>query len=267
MNDLTDRVSHFDFGKNWENYSNLISQERVELAQQSVERLIPDVHHKSFLDIGSGSGLFSLAALKLGAARVHAIDIDEDSIRTTQKVLNARAKNGSWTAERGSVFDLSPDELGTFDVVYSWGVLHHTGDLWRAMECASRMVAPGGRFAFALYERTPLCGAWRLEKKAYVRAGPRTQKLILASYVGLRRIARFLSGKRDSAEIMDRGMEITHDAHDWLGGYPYESTEPQEVAKFMAALGFRKILELPVKVHLGGLLGTGCSEYVYERSN
>jgi SAM-dependent methyltransferase len=267
MNDLTSRAAHFDFGKNWADYAALIDHERMEVATESVQRLVPDIAGKTFLDIGSGSGLFSLAAMRLGATRIHAIDIDEDSVATTRKLLETQEEKERWSVERRSVFHLLPDEIGTFDVVYSWGVLHHTGDLWRAMDCAAKMVAPGGTFAFALYEKTQLCGVWRVEKKAYMCARPRTQKLVRDSYLALRRIARFASGKHGSSGVMERGMNIIHDAHDWLGGYPYESTDRNEVAEFMAARGFECVLERPVKVHLGGLLGTGCSEYVYKRAD
>jgi 2-polyprenyl-6-hydroxyphenyl methylase/3-demethylubiquinone-9 3-methyltransferase len=260
--DLTDRSQHFDFGKNWAGYSRLIDEKRREAAEESVKRLVPDIEGKSFLDIGSGSGLFSLAALRLGAGRVVALDIDEDSVATTRKLLAGEGEEGRWTAARASVFDLSPDELGTFDVVYSWGVLHHTGDMWRAIDCASKMVGPGGTFAFALYERTPLCGAWRVEKRAYMNARPGTQKLVRNAYVGLRRLARTVRGRGSELE---RGMDMVHDAHDWLGGYPYESTSGDAVLEFMRQRGFDRVLEQPVKIHLAGLLGTGCSEYVYRR--
>ena len=264
--DLTDRSQHFDFGKNWSGYSKLIDEKRRQAAEESVRRLVPDIEGKTFLDIGSGSGLFSLAALRLGAGRVVAVDIDEDSVATTRKLLSAEGDAGRWTAEKASVFDLSPETLGTFDLVYSWGVLHHTGDMWRAMDCASKMVAPDGTFAFALYERTPLCGAWRVEKRAYMNAGPRTQKLVRDAYVGVRRLARLVRG-RSSSGMLERGMDIVHDAHDWLGGYPYQSTSSKEVLEFMRERGFELVLEQPVKVHLAGVLGTGCSEYVYRRAS
>ena len=110
--DLTDVRTHFEFGKNWAEYADLIDQERLAAAIENVRSLVPRVAGKSFLDIGSGSGLFSLAALHLGAARVLAIDLDKDSVATTRKVLASQAENGRWTAERRSVFELSPDDLG-----------------------------------------------------------------------------------------------------------------------------------------------------------
>ena len=264
--DLTERGAHYDFGKNWAEYSTQIDAEKFDAAVEGLRRLVPDVKGKTFMDIGSGSGLFSAAALRLGAARVHAIDIDEDSVATTRKVLSRHVDNDAWTAERKSVFELSPSREGQFDVVYSWGVLHHTGDMWRAIDKAAAMVAPGGTFAFALYEKTPLCGAWKVEKRAYMRASPRMQRFMCSAYVAVHRLARFVSGRRAPSGSTDRGMTLDAAVPDWMGGYPYESCNSKEVAEHMSKLGFERVLELPVKVHAAGLLGTGCSEYVYRRS-
>src|SRR5690348_44548 len=91
--DLTNRSSHFEFGKNWAAYADQITDGAVDSAAESIRRLVPDISGKSFLDIGSGSGLFSVAALRLGAARVHAVDIDENSVGTTRRVLARFAPN------------------------------------------------------------------------------------------------------------------------------------------------------------------------------
>ena len=125
---------------------------------------------KTFLDIGCGSGLNALAALSLGAASVTAVDIDENSVSTTQALLAARAPNPNWSAKLASVFDMTPDTFGTFDVVYSWGVLHHTGSMWKAIDCAARLVSPGGLYAIAIYTKTPLCGFWQYEKAFYSKS-------------------------------------------------------------------------------------------------
>lgn len=266
VEDLTAREAHFDFGKNWAEYSAHIDERRLEAAIESLRRLVPEISGKTFLDIGSGSGLFSVAALRLGAKRVFAVDIDEDSVATTRSVLETYGEQGRWAAKQVSVFELSPEEHGEFDIVYSWGVLHHTGDMWRAVDRAARMVALDGTFAFALYQKTPLCALWRVEKRAYLRAGRPAQQVARTVYELLFRFARFVSGRSYSGVETDRGMRLEQDVHDWMGGYPYESTEPGEVFGHMQSLGFERVVELPVRVHLGGLFGTGCSEYVYKRS-
>src|SRR5262245_49739774 len=132
--DLLRQESHFEFGKNWESYSNLISDEQVAEAVAGLRRLAGgDLSGKRFLDIGCGSGLHALAALRLGASEVVAIDIDGNSVATTRKVLQRYADGKSWQAFEKSVFEADVGQLGTFDVVYSWGVLHHTGDMYRAL--------------------------------------------------------------------------------------------------------------------------------------
>lgn len=267
--DLTDRETHFDFGKNWANYSRIVDQGRIDAAVESVRGLVGDIKGKSFLDIGSGSGLFSLAALHLGAAHVTATDIDEDSTATTRSTLQSFGDPSRWTAERISVFDLSPDRNGTFDIVYSWGVLHHTGRMWPAVEAAARMVKPGGLFALALYEKTPLCGFWRVEKAAYMKAGKWGQKLMRGIYLTVYSAGLLVTDRNPIAKlksVRQRGMDSLFDVHDWLGGFPYESCNKEEVSAFLSSRGFTPVLEKPVPVRVGGLLGSGCSEYVYRRT-
>lgn len=143
MADLKDRKSHFEFGENWRDYAETIDARRVEGAIEGLRRLFPSgLFGKTFLDVGCGSGLHSLAALRLGSAFVLATDIDENSVSTTRGVLLGHFPEARWTPRQISVFDMTPEEIGTFDVVYSWGVLHHTGDMWLAIEKAARLVRP-----------------------------------------------------------------------------------------------------------------------------
>ena len=137
-------------------------------AVEGVKKLFPDgLAGKDLLDIGCGSGLHSLAALLLGAASVTAIDIDENSVSTTQALLTKYVAVSKWTVKVGSIFDASPATLGQFDVVYSWGVLHHTGDMWLAFEKTASLVRPAGLLAIAIYARTICDAFWRVEKRLY----------------------------------------------------------------------------------------------------
>src|SRR5262249_22449192 len=144
-NDLLRQESHFAFGKNWASYARLVSETQIAEAVRGLRKLVgDDLSGQSFLDIGCGSGLHPLPALRLHAQPVVGVDIDPDSVATSRQLLEAAAPGETWQVLQSSVFDL-PDAVGQFDVVYSWGVLHHTGDMHRALARATRFVKPGGR--------------------------------------------------------------------------------------------------------------------------
>lgn len=267
---LTDRASHFEFGENWRDYAKSIDQKRIDSAIDGLRKLFPDgLTGKKFLDIGCGSGLHALAALSLGAASVTAFDIDENSVSTAQELLAKLAPGATWTANMASVFDLTPEQIGTFDVVYSWGVLHHTGDMWRAIEKASKLVSPGGQFAIAIYAHTACGDLWKIEKRLYSKAPRVVQSVIRFGYTGAYVIAKAAKGVGPVSFFRDynnmRGMNFSHDAHDWLGGYPYEDATADELHDRIASFGFREIrsFRLPMTV---GLFGAGCHEFVFEKA-
>src|SRR5262249_27988004 len=145
----------FEFGRNWQRFLQCLDEERIAEAEKSLRTMLK-VHSldgKSFLDIGCGSGLFSLAAMRLGAAKVHSFDYDPRSVACAE-LLRQRKYLGTnkWTIEAGNVLDANYlSRLGEYDVVYSWGVLHHTGDMWRALGNVIPLVAKGGRLFIALY--------------------------------------------------------------------------------------------------------------------
>ena len=265
--DLLEQKSHFAFGKNWASYARLVTDARVEEAIASLRRLAGgDLTGKRFLDIGCGSGLHSLAALRLGAGEVVALDIDPDSVATTRELLAANAAGQRCSVIERSIFDPQIGSMGSFDFVYSWGVLHHTGDMYRALRAAAGLVAPGGQFIFALYRHTPLCWFWKLEKRWYAGASPVAQARAQAVYVNVFKLLNRRNFKDYVANYAQkRGMDFHHDVHDWLGGWPYESISPAQTDRLMQQLGLRQIRGFLVPGRALGLLGSGNDEYVYGR--
>jgi SAM-dependent methyltransferase len=270
MNSLLDAEKHFAFGENWKSFVHLLDDTRVEDAENGLRRLLPNDELKGarFLDIGCGSGLSALAALRLGAASVDAIDIDASSVAATKATLTRYAPNEHWSARVESVFDLTADPEPCYDVVYSWGVLHHTGDMWRAVRIAASLVRPGGYFVCALYHKTDWCGFWMREKEFYSKAPHFVQAIIRGAYKSIQ-IARMLRARKNPFAYIrnyrTRGMDWSHDVHDWLGGYPYESAAADEVRAFLQELGFTLAQEFHV-THGSGMFGTGCDEFVAIRN-
>ena len=268
------RAGHrFEFGKNWSRFLELLSDERIAQAETSLKRMleVEDLRGKRFLDIGSGSGLFSLAARRLGAS-VHSFDYDPHSVACTAE-LRRRYFPGdaNWTVEEGSALDADyVASLGAFDIVYSWGVLHHTGAMWQALDHAQRPVSAGGKLFVAIYNDTGSQSArWKTIKKTYNRLprflrvpfavavmSPLEAKALVASLVGGRFGAWAKSWRGSSS---DRGMNRWRDIIDWVGGYPYETATPEEVFEFYKARGF-----VLTKLKCGGV-GLGCNEFVFEK--
>ena len=267
------RGERFEFGKNWSRFLALHNYERIAAAQNSLKRMlgVEDLRGKSFLDIGSGSGLFSLVARRLGA-RVYSFDYDPHSVACT-KELRRRYFPGDaeWTVEGGSALDTDYlKSLGAFDVVYSWGVLHHTGQMWQALDNANLPVAKDGLLFVSIYNDTGSQTArWKSIKRTYnnlprflrlpftaiVISPLETKSLIYHLLTG--RMGRYIrSWTHVSTE---RGMSRWRDIVDWVGGYPYEAAAPEEIFDFYKARGF----EL-VKLKCGGV-GLGCNEFVFKK--
>lgn len=268
---LTDVSTHYEFGANWKDYSAKIDDQAIEEAEAGVLKLIPrdSLEGKTFLDIGSGSGLHSLAALRLGAKSVTAIDIDPNSVETTRATLRLNWQGQNVDVRLVSILAPEARDLGSFDIVYSWGVLHHTGAMWESIEKAAGHVKPGGQFVLAIYRKTPLCWAWKIEKRIFTNAGRIVRSLIRTPYIAAYKLGLRITG-RDPAEFIAnykhvRGMNFYNDIDDWLGGYPYESATEKEIVDFLATRGFEAELvnELHPKL---GLFGTGCSEFRLRRT-
>ena len=266
---LTGRAAHFEFGENWQSYAATIDRKRIDAAVAGVQKLFPGgLHGKSFLDIGCGSGLHALAALSLGAASVTAIDIDENSVAATRETLSRFAPQEKWSASVLSIFDATQAVPGQFDVVYSWGVLHHTGDMWRAIDRATGLVKDDGAFAIAIYNATSMDAFWTAEKRVYTSLPRPGQWLIRQGFVAAWLAGKAVRGTNPAAYLRDyhlsRGMNFSHDAHDWLGGYPYETASAEQLRAFFADRGFAEERGFP-RPRTVGLFGSNCHEFVFRK--
>jgi 2-polyprenyl-3-methyl-5-hydroxy-6-metoxy-1,4-benzoquinol methylase len=241
----------FEFGKNWQRFLQVLDDARIAEAERSLRLMLEadSLQGKTFLDVGCGSGLFSLAAMRLGAERVHSFDFDPQSVACAQELKRRyRPERLQWAIEEGSVLDLAYlRRLGKFDVVYAWGVLHHTGRMWQALEAVVPSVARDGKLFLAIYnDQGVVSRFWRRVKVLYNR-GPAWRGLIAASFVptfvvrGL--VTDLLRGKSPLRRYREykksRGMSIVHDWLDWLGGYPFEVAKPVDIQEFYKARGFR----------------------------
>jgi 2-polyprenyl-6-hydroxyphenyl methylase/3-demethylubiquinone-9 3-methyltransferase len=255
--------SRFAFGANWTRFLIEFNETRLVSAEQSLRDMlgVNTLEGKRFLDIGSGSGLFSLAARRLGA-RVHSFDYDPQSVACTRELKRRfYPDDAGWAIEEGSALDAAYlSGLGRFDVVYSWGVLHHTGDMNKGLANVAPAVAPGGLLFIALYNDQGFVSRyWTLVKIAYNRNAV-LRLLVVAVHspylYGLRWLVRALSGRA----ALQRGMSPWHDMIDWLGGYPFEVARPEAIFRRFRDQGFI-LQELRT---CGGRMG--CNEYVFRRA-
>src|SRR3954470_5069274 len=288
------RGERFEFGVNWQRFLDVLDDARIAEAERSLREMlgVTTLEGRRFLDIGSGSGLFSLAARRLGAERVHSFDFDPSSVACTRE-LRRRYFDGDprWTIEEGSALDEEfLSGLGRWDVVYSWGVLHHTGAMWRALELTQARVDEGGRLFISIYnDQGERSVVWRGVKRIYnsLPAGlPQPFTLLIAiprMFLGFGKAAalgRPLSYIRQWTDYKrTRGMSRWHDIVDWIGGSPlsgakpeeggcflhdggspFEGAKPEEVFSFLHERGF----QLEQLQTVAG--GNGCNQYVFSRS-
>ena len=262
----------FRFGRNWTRFLRHLNDARIAEAESHLKEFLGEesLAGKTFLDIGSGSGLSSLAARRLGAI-VTSFDFDTQSVACT-KELRRRFLPGdkSWTVEQGSILDEGYlSRLGQFDVVYSWGVLHHTGAMWRAMDNVKPLVRPGGLLFIAIYNDCGELSRWWHQRKRRYNALPSALRPLYVIYIWapmeLRLLLSHLRGgalKTYIGELTSassrRGMSRIYDIIDWVGGYPYEYATVKAITDFYRDDGFETI-----KVRENS--SYGCHQLVFSR--
>lgn len=260
----------FAFGKNWQRYLKGVGHEELAAAKRSLAVALDGVkpEHAIFFDIGSGSGLFSRAAHELGFARVVSFDYDADSVAATRAMQQAtNATDEQWRVLQGSVLDGNfMHGLGTHDFVYSWGVLHHTGRMWQALDNAAQAVKPGGALFIALYnDQGWISHYWQIVKRTYVRAPGFIRFLMLLVFWAYFGVGLFIADllrlrnplRRHTGDA--RGMKFFTDVIDWVGGYPFEVATPGQVEAYLREQGFSLAWQRLVgRRH-------GCNEFLFRR--
>lgn len=260
----------FEFGNNWRSFLGLLNDQRIAEAQRAIAVSLGSnsLSGLKVLDIGSGSGLSSLAMHRMGAT-ITSFDYDEVSVACTQELRDRFAPGtDSWKVLQGSVLDEAfLSSLGTFDLVYAWGVLHHTGAMWNAIHLAAQRVAPGGRLLIALYnEQGWRSRAWLQIKRLYC-SGTAGRILVKTLFYPLFALYALLldlrSGNLPGTHARTyqekRGMSLVHDWRDWLGGYPFEVATPNDVTSILGKAGFALKRQSLTR-------GWGCNEFVLVRS-
>ena len=262
--------TQFDFGKNWLEFSRkAVTDENVRQAREDFAYLLKgiEIKNKWFLDIGFGQGLSLLIASGMGARAV-GCDINPKCLEALQaNALHLPAvRPESVEVVVGSILESqvveqlrakTPGSLG-YHVVHSWGVLHHTGDMWTALRTATSLVCSGGYLVVALYNRHITSPAWGLIKWVYNRAPLPVRKAMILFFHPVIFLAKWAVTGRDP-RIQERGMDFHFNLIDWIGGYPYESARPEEVIRRAASMGLRCVRVRPTTVP------TGCNEFVFEK--
>lgn len=251
----------FDFGQNWKEFSEKsLSREKIGQAREHFRALMNgvDLNGKSFLDIGFGQGLSLLIAHQEGA-RVTGLDINPkcaDVVRRNQQAVGVSAEIETHVGSILNEEDLSKIQGRQFDVVHSWGVLHHTGDMETAISNACRFVKPKGFLVLAIYNRHWSSLPWLGIKWLYCHMPAVLQKLMICLFYPLIMFAKFLATGNNPFR-MSRGMDFYYNVVDWVGGYPYEYASITEMEACLAEKGFRMVKAIPARVP------TGCNEFVF----
>lgn len=260
--------TRFAFGKNWIDYlDKSLTTERIDIAVQAMKDLlgVETLRGETFLDIGSGSGLHSLAAYRLGADEIISFDYDADAVRATERLRKSVGNPANWQVFQGSILDKELAAKYRASIVYSWGVLHHTGDMWQAICNAASMVVPGGIMCIAIYNQVDRWFAgsemWRKIKRAYVNGPDWRKRLIIGGYKAYYFLHKAVRERKNPiTEIRtynDRGMEWHINIVDWVGGYPFEFASVAEVVAFCKTMFNHETIKVVPRP------GHACNEFVF----
>ena len=269
----------FSFGSNWNEFiDNSITNKSFDRKLKYCINHLSNTFSKSidkkiFIDIGCGSGLFSLAAIKLNASKVLSFDFDLNSVNTTNKLLSLKGvdkeKANSLQHDIRNEIILSnylnaeqSKKIQKF--IYCAGVVHHTGNVYLSMDNVSKLANNKNDEIFiSIYNKIPvLTFLWWLEKKIYINVGI-WRRLALFIWLFAWSSYWILKLQNPIKNIQrygdnDRGMSFLTDAKDWLGGYPYEPLYKEDVIAFFKKRNFELI-----NFNRGG--NWGLNDYLFKK--
>lgn len=255
----------FQFGANWLRFLSTVNEQRISAAAEKLSDWLGDIRGKCFLDIGCGSGIHSLAAIRLGVSRVVSFDYDPQSVGCTEEMRRRFAPESDWRIEQGSALDEGYlRSLGRFDIVYSWGVLHHTGDMWKALDLAT--IPANDVLMLALYNDQGIWSkVWHKIKSTYNKLPSALRPAFVLAVMGpsefkyFAHVGPFGYIHNWKSYRQQRGMSRWHDLVDWCGGYPFEVSKPEQVFRFYRDRGFTLT---DMSTCAGGL---GCNVFTFKR--
>ncbi len=254
----------YKFGENWLRFLQNVDKKNFANAKNSLKFILSKKNNKSFVDVGCGSGLFSLSATYY-YKRILSLDIDDNSLlatKTLKKTFKINSKK--WRIKKGSVLNKKfLKKIGKFDMVYCWGVAHHTGDMWKALENLKILTKKNSRLFIAIYNDQGIKSKiWWMIKIIYNFLPNFLRKFYLKVFELLYYINYTIKnfGKLDYKKLRKqrRGMNFWENLDDWIGGYPYEYSSVEKLNNFFIERGF-KLLKVK-KSH-----GSGCNEILFER--
>lgn len=262
----------FKFGRNWKDYAKSLNEDKIRYGEIALQHFLgDDLSGKSFIDVGSGSGLHSLCAKRMNAAKIFSFDYDLDSVECTKMLKDKYyAKDASWTIVQGSILDKEFIKMaGQYDIVYSWGVLHHTGSMWEAIENTISLTKEDSLCFIAIYNNQGYKSKfWWYIKYGYNKLPAILRKpyaLVFGFSFELINILKYLILFKPKVALKpllnykkNRGMDVIHDMIDWMGGFPFEYATLNELNTFFAARGFELLKANEAK-------STGCHEVIYQR--
>ena len=243
---MTTNKITFSFGENWKNYLRTIDDHDIQSAVQDILEWIPaeQIAGRIVADIGCGSGIHSYCFYMQKPDGLVSVDVDQYSVEATN-ILRKRAGDPSnWVVSTNSILDAEfLNKAGVFDIVYSWGVLHHTGNMWKAIENASSLVKPSGLFWISLYAKGPKYEKDLQIKQKYNNFSNSGKKLFIYKKIVKLMWKRMKKGQNPLTwnEKVIRGMHKYHDIVDWYGGLPYEVASRSEVESFLGQRGFELV--------------------------